>query len=490
MMHFLHPIWFTALAALGIPVVIHLWNIRPGKTLKVGSISIFQEASPASSRSFKLLDILLLILRCALLVFIAALLAAPFWYQKSNESAKGWLLIPRGYLNEAYKRYHGKIDSLTKSGYEFHYFDNGFPKENLNEVLKEKAVAATVDDSVNYWLLAASADKKLPPNVKAELFTPNTATHFRGEQIAVNHPVKWNTFTAADSVITWLSHAWITDNGSIRVAQGTAKPSGVNYQYTEIRNGDNNTLYNVTVDNGRTSVHLKTTDSIQTAVDNQVAILAIYAGNNEADANYLRAGLEAASRFMLKRVQIKVYHQSEAIPADADWLFWLSDSPVQAKNAKHVLYYAGGETENINSWLSKNDNEHPQLFKSITANKTTGQPLWTDATGIAMLGKYQLANTELYPFYTRFNPTWSDLVWSDAFPNWLLQLLTPETTITAKNDVRSIDKAQIEPQIGSSQASFVTQADNSDLSHYLWYIIAILFFAERWLAHQTKTNNG
>jgi UDP-N-acetylglucosamine:LPS N-acetylglucosamine transferase len=56
-----------ALAALSIPVIIHLWNIRPGKTLKVGSISLITEASKSTKRSFKLLDILLLIIRCLLL---------------------------------------------------------------------------------------------------------------------------------------------------------------------------------------------------------------------------------------------------------------------------------------------------------------------------------------------------------------------------------------------------------------------------------------
>jgi hypothetical protein len=41
----------------------------------VGSISLFSESSPKSSRSFKLLDILLLLLRCLLLTLLAFLLA-------------------------------------------------------------------------------------------------------------------------------------------------------------------------------------------------------------------------------------------------------------------------------------------------------------------------------------------------------------------------------------------------------------------------------
>jgi hypothetical protein len=488
-MQFLNPIWFTALAALSIPVVIHLWNIRPGKTLKVGSISIFEESSPASSRSLKLLDILLLILRCLLLALIAFLLAAPFWRRQTGDAAKGWMLIPRGYFNEAYKQYRGKVDSLTRKGYQFHYFNAGFPQEKLDEVLKN-APQRRGNDSTNYWNLAAHLDKQLPANIPAEVFVPNTTIHFQGNPAAVSHHFNWNTFTLADSVRTWLPNAWVTYNGGIRVVEGTSKPFGIAYQYAEIQNGNNNALFDVKTDNGKTSVHLKDADSIQTAVDNREAILAIFTGNNDADANYLRAALEASTRFMLKRVLVKVYHQPEAIPANADWLFWLSDAAVQAKQAAHVLYYATGKVSADHSWLVNGDGEHPQLFKSIIANKTGEQPVWTDGFGNVVLRKKSSGNSEEYALYTHFNPTWNDLVWSDAFPNWLLQLLTPETAIAAKYDTRLMDQQQLQTRMTEGRASFQTQAGIVNLSSYVWFVLAALFFAERWLSHKNQLSNG
>jgi hypothetical protein len=36
------PIWLFALAAIGIPVMIHLWNIKPGKTLEGGKHFVVQ----------------------------------------------------------------------------------------------------------------------------------------------------------------------------------------------------------------------------------------------------------------------------------------------------------------------------------------------------------------------------------------------------------------------------------------------------------------
>jgi len=489
-MHFLNPIWFTALAALSIPVVIHLWNIRPGKTLKVGSISIFNESSPASSRSFKLLDILLLILRCLLLAMVAVLLAAPFWQGKADRSAKGWMLIPHNYFNQAYHQYKNKIDSLEKKGYEFHYFDAGFSKEKLAEALKNDNSQKQISDSTNYWVLASQLDKKISKTIPVEVFVPDGVAHFGGNTPTLSHFIAWNTFTPADSVKTWLNNAWVTDNGSIRVIQGVSKPSGIAYQFTDIRNDNNSPLYTINTNNGQTSVRLKSADSIQTVVNNQVEQLAIYTENNETDANYLRAALEAVSKFMSGKVQVKVYHQPGAIPANADWLFWLSDDAVQSKNARHVFHYAGGKATANNAWLvNGGDIEHPQLFKSI-ADRNNEQSVWTDALGNIILGKKVTGYTETYTFYSRFNPTWSDLVWNDAFPNWLLQLLTKEPTVPAKNDTRRVAVQQVETYVATEQASFASQPNNTDLSRYIWYILVMLFFAERWLAHKTQISNG
>src|ERR1700748_1200800 len=95
-MTLLNPIWLSALAALVIPVVIHLWNIRPGKTLKVGSIALMEASEQKSSRSIKLSDLLLLLVRCLLLALVAFILSAPFLQRYINSgSIKGWLLIPK-----------------------------------------------------------------------------------------------------------------------------------------------------------------------------------------------------------------------------------------------------------------------------------------------------------------------------------------------------------------------------------------------------------
>ena len=66
MLQLLNPIWLFAIGGIVIPLIIHLWNIKKGKTLKVGSISLLGESSRQSAKSLKLIDLLLLFLRCLL----------------------------------------------------------------------------------------------------------------------------------------------------------------------------------------------------------------------------------------------------------------------------------------------------------------------------------------------------------------------------------------------------------------------------------------
>src|ERR1700709_2006379 len=108
----LNPIWLYALAALSIPVAIHLWNVRPGKTLKVGSIALMNESAQKSSRSLKLHDILLLLVRCLLLALVALVSTMPLWQKQINSSTiKGWVLLPREHLKEGYGKFKPAIDS-------------------------------------------------------------------------------------------------------------------------------------------------------------------------------------------------------------------------------------------------------------------------------------------------------------------------------------------------------------------------------------------
>ena len=76
-MIWLSPLWLAALAALAIPILIHLRRRRIGRRIQVGSVRHLAGAAMPRRRRLRLRDPWLLALRCAILALVAFALAAP-----------------------------------------------------------------------------------------------------------------------------------------------------------------------------------------------------------------------------------------------------------------------------------------------------------------------------------------------------------------------------------------------------------------------------
>ncbi|MES2062922.1 MAG: BatA domain-containing protein [Bacteroidota bacterium] len=483
-MQFLNPIWFFALAALSIPVIIHLWNIRPGKTLKVGSISLITEASKSTKRSFKLLDILLLILRCLLLALIAMLLAAPVWQKYVTAQKKGWVLIPQEIFKETYQQFKPTIDSLDKAGYEFHYFNKGFAKQDLKTILADSSLKDTATNA-NYWGLVKQLESQVG-DASFYLFTQNGIDHFKGSKPVVKlKALHWQTYTAKDSVAKWIDRAFITNNGAIKVTIGNSTPSAT-YFTTQTIQGSGNNDVTVNVQNGQPLVNLKNTAQ-QVPVDTTALRIAIYTDKHQLDAGYLKAALSASADFIGRKSVIKEYGSPAQIPVGQTWVFWLSEQPLKSdllKNSKNIFQYEGGKVTEVTSWI---DPGHIALAKMVNASGAQ-ESVWKDGFGKPVLG----LDGNTYHFYSRFNPLWNDLVWSDDFPKLILKLLLGNGQSQPKGHERRIlSNHQLQPDLflqSMPQPSFKTN-QQADLSKYFWLLVVLLFIAERTLSHKKSTNN-
>jgi hypothetical protein len=487
-----YPIWLFALAAISIPIIIHLWNLKPGKTLKVGSIALFTASSLANSRSFKFQDILLLLLRCLLLVLLAFLLAAPLWQQHFKSSTnKGWLLLPQADAEETYHKFQPKIDSLLKESYETHFFQPGFDKQDLKE-LKTLTDTGKRSDTLNYWSLIKELAAKVSPATPIELFTPNSANHFRGERPTTSLHINWHTYTPTDSIANWLVAAWLMANGNIRVVQGISSPTGTSYQYRDIINGQSG-AYQMEIDNGLPYVSFK---GNKIALDTTIVRIAIYADRPIPDANYLKAALLAIQQLTGRYTVIKLYNNAAAIIAGQDWIYWLSEKAVDPSirsKTKSLFAYETGKPTKTNSWLSNTEahtlsqGEHKiALYKIIPIKKTLSNTVWADGYSNPVLSAEQTRDLTTYHFYSRFNPGWNDLVWQEEFTKWLLTLTQPVPESTVKNERRALSNAQIQPAFIDDKV-YNQPNTHIDLSYYIWLVLAVAFAAERWLATKNKT---
>lgn len=77
-MAFLNPLFLLGLLATGIPLVIHLWNRRRVVTIDFSSLLFLTAAHRENARRFQLRQLLILLLRMAIIALIALALARPF----------------------------------------------------------------------------------------------------------------------------------------------------------------------------------------------------------------------------------------------------------------------------------------------------------------------------------------------------------------------------------------------------------------------------
>jgi len=502
-MQFINPIWFTSIAAVMIPLAIHLWNIRSGKVLKVGSISLMGEASQQSSRSLRLQDILLLILRCLILIVLSGLLAQPFLSRHAdNSKIKGWVMLPKQTFKEAYAKFKKPVDSLTSAGYEFHYFDAAFTKANLLDIVKD-TTKTNDTTTVNYWNTLSRLNTKKPANLPVYLFTDNLMSHFGGSKPTVAANLHWQTYTPADSVSEWVEKAWFTADNNIKVVKGSSNPHGTSYAWYTLQPGQSSALFASAINNNGADISLKSKPQQTVIADTAVFRIAVVADNSQVDAAYLNAALKAIAPFIPHKVQLAYYNNAMQVKQKYNWLFWLADKPVDKDApdmASNLLIYQTGKEQNTSSWLSAgngfevaNYGAHMPIYKLIPSSKNDAGLVWRDGYGHTILSAEKDKNFTLYRFYSRFNPSWSDLVWNDNFPRMLLALMADNqpSTQSLKYDKRILSTQQLMPVVTSpGQQTLAGMADDTDLSHYLWLVLIVLFVSERSLSHKKPTTTN
>ena len=200
MLQLLEPIWLVAMSGIVAPVLIHLWNDRRGRVLRIGSVALLAGASKRMSWRRRISQWWLLIVRCLLLMALALLLAGPYWQRRPH--GKGWVLI------DGNGPYQGMIDSLVARGYERH----------------------VLSDTVNYWAGFRAADREAPAGLPFYIFTPGLISKFSGMRPSTSREAYWYTYAPKDSVERWVQRAWAVSGDSMVVLTGLSRATGTSWE--------------------------------------------------------------------------------------------------------------------------------------------------------------------------------------------------------------------------------------------------------------------
>lgn len=500
MFQLIEPIWLLALAGIAIPVIIHLWNSKKGKTLKVGSIAFLIQRSRQSARSLRLSDILLLVLRCLFISLLAMLLSKLQWQQPADQSnIKGWILIEPGRLTEVYPVFKPLIDSLLHAGFEFHYFREGFKKDDLQTILKNKR-DTSIESRYSYWSLLQLLERAIPDNLPVQLFTGNRLIQFSGNRPDLSLDLNWHTYTSSDSVFSATAAAYLTPADSIRVIKYQSRPTGTSYAtHTIAATRQRDTGYSVHIESGKLIIFDNTVIKNDVEVDTTTLRIAIYTDNFINDAYYLKAALEAIQQYTSRKINVSLVRSIVEIPPGRHWLFWLSEKPVsKGLHVNKIFNYENGKPVRLSSSinyhrisLASGQIALYQLISADTSKNILSESTWQDGFGKPVLLKDTIDNSSIYHFFSRFDPDWNDLVWSDKFAEILLELILEDADGFNRNslvDKRVIDTQQVKPTVINKK--YITTSRNlvqrSDLSMIIWLAAFSIFFLERIISFNKK----
>jgi hypothetical protein len=186
---FASPAWLAALAALAVPLAIHLWSHRARRPIRVGSLRLLSGIPPAAARAVRLREPWLLALRLAMLAALALSLADPYWAPRAPRSVT-WALLSEEALTD-----RALIDSLRDAGAELRLririplLNDGRADGRWRDPV---AAANTYCHLPHYWSLLSEADRLAPPGARFVSCSARRGS-FRGTRPAIAAAVTWRT---------------------------------------------------------------------------------------------------------------------------------------------------------------------------------------------------------------------------------------------------------------------------------------------------------
>lgn len=491
-MHLLNPIGLIALAGLLIPLIIHLWKLKQGKTLRIGSIALLGAGSPFTSRSYQITDWLLLFLRMLLLALLAFLLAAP--YRKSEavkEGQKGWVLLEKADLPVIYKTQQKTIDSLIKAGYEMHDFGLKFQKISLQDT--NSVTLGSTGNKLSHYALLQELNTQLHPDFPVYLYADQRLQNLGGDLPQVDFRLIWKEIKRPDTLNTWTS---IFADKTFEV---TSSPA-----LTKVKRLD------------------------QEQGSSKISVL-MYTADHPEDVKYLKSAILAIAQETKRNIEVVVSKGKIISDLKFDVGFWVSGKPVSSsfsgsiRNGGRLFNYEGDKVTVLDSWVDTEPEGKGNMPAILLSKRTTdstyaGAKVWTDGFGIPLLTRTKEKTFDHYRFYSHINPQWTSLVWKEKFVEVMMPVLLGEDGAdkgfgfeSSPNDQRnsllsftppsvvkaSANKAKVAARSIGEDGRLLVELPNQaqkeePLQKVFWLMALFVFTIERMISfrHKNKVNHG
>jgi len=485
---FLTPAWLLGLAALALPLLLHLWSRRPRQIVRLGSLRHLA-GSPGPRAWGRILDDLpLLLLRLAVLA--AVVLALAGLGRRTDAADPGVprtviLADPMAVADSLAFFADPLVDSLRRSQTPLRYLAEGFP---LLDVPASPPLQATPRDA---WSLLAALDATLPDRSEIVVLARPVAGRLGGERPTLRSSVRWHDPSPVSSdprpVRTWPGRgdtvvALVQERRGFTVVQRLVPsvPGGSMYRSPASGVPGENRL---------------TVRSVPVTVVEVVSDSA-----DSIDAQAMTAALVSASSVAFGITpEVRVSHRLNGGPKDPSTtvVVWLSGQSVSEealsaaeRGALLIEFPPLQEPIAVNSPLvpAGSSAAPPALGMATVFGRVAsleGAPVATDRAGMPLATVARRGAGLHVRIATRLDPGWSDLALSGALPELAHHLLTLGLHPADAAPVPASQTAPRQAAVSTPGPIAVRPWDS-----LLLLAAAALLLAERWMAHRPRAGHA
>lgn len=388
-MFFLNPTYLWALTGLLVPIAIHLWSKREGKTIKIGSIQLLTEADSKQNSSIKLNELWLLLLRLFLIALVVLIMAEPQIKRDIKNVKLTYLVEPSLLNNKALT----KIMDTISSEASLRLLQNDFPEFELDDVPKISQTAP------KYWQLAKEMN-----NLHADsiiVFTKSLLKGLRGKRPEISSNIQWIVIDESETSQN-IIRATVKEK-NVELLSVVANSQSLSFKNDLIPSNSNSLEWNNTKD----SIKIKD-DWLATKLVTSFNVLIFEDTKFEKEATYIDAAFKAISKYTNHPIEIKNRKQdtTNLDTTTYDIVVWLSDQTVPTISKKILTFspdafasslIIDGTTDNV-FHLTKKLNSENVINEHLAEQLTKVLDLHSDLEGIISKNDKRIASKdELQP---------------------------------------------------------------------------------------------
>ncbi|TQV72410.1 hypothetical protein FLL45_19570 [Aliikangiella marina] len=424
-----------ALAAISIPILIHLFNRTRGKIVWFGHVELIKQAKKIKVTELKVTQWVLLLLRIFIFTALALLLAGLFFNQDADIKDRVNLVSPEWVVNSNEVDFNNLSVDIDANSFWLTPEFNSIPMDW--EAAKEKAQAILADRKRNFslqTLLLAWESKSIFAN-KTHVYAVNDLAQFSSSRVDLER----------------------------------------NYQYhfkPTIDEADNSTV--------------------------PLKVIVFFDANRQIDQQVLASSFKYLNDLTNNRYMVSFRPLDSLEPnasIDSDVLIYLADMELPQNIIEYTqkggYLISDGITQNSTSGLRL---INPQgrlirLFKTtIVELKDTHEMLWQDKLGIPLLIAHEENHIQ---WLSRFRPDWTDWVKRPNFPIDLERLITRNIELESYSvNETAVPLPRLNELLAENKLDHKDVFEKKELSHWLLLLIALLWAIERWLSEKRFIKNN